>query len=64
MVEDILRKEKLSAANTVLIGDTYQDEIAARFNNIKFIYADYGFGNLTKAEFRISRPLEALNFIN
>lgn len=64
MVADILKTENLQASNTVLIGDTYQDEIAAKFNGIKFIYADYGFGNLSAPQFRISKPLEALSFIN
>ncbi len=60
MVKDILEKEKLKPRNTILIGDTYQDQIAAKQNEITFIYAAYGFGNLESVEKTIDRPLEAL----
>lgn len=64
MVESLLRKETLSAERTFLIGDTTQDEIAARENKLSFIYAKYGYGNLLDMEKSIDKPLDALKFIN
>lgn len=64
MVEDILKTESLDPSTMILVGDTYQDEIAAKFNNIRFVYANYGFGTLENVELQISAPLEALDIIS
>ncbi|MEJ7682703.1 MAG: hypothetical protein WKG06_33565 [Segetibacter sp.] len=64
MVKDILEVEGLSSSKCVLIGDTYQDKISARPNNITFIYAAYGYGDLIEVEKSINEPLDALKFIN
>ncbi|HEX8279523.1 MAG TPA: HAD hydrolase-like protein [Segetibacter sp.] len=64
MVKDILEVERLSSNKCVLIGDTYQDEISAKPNNITFIYAAYGYGSLSNVDRSISQPLETLKFIN
>jgi phosphoglycolate phosphatase len=64
MVMEILQKEKLSKENTILVGDTHHDEIAAKQNEITFIYAAYGFGNLENIDKTIYKPIETLNFIN
>ncbi len=63
MVKDVLGAEGLSSDKCVLIGDTYQDEISAKPNNITFIYAAYGYGDLSEVN-RISKPLDTLKFIN
>lgn len=64
MVKDILEGEGLSSDKCVLIGDTYQDETSAKPNNITFIYAEYGYGNLAKTDNSIIQPLDTLKFIN
>lgn len=64
MVKDILEVEGLSSDKCVLIGDTYQDENSAKPNNITFIYAAYGYGDLEKTEISITKPLDTLKFIN
>ena len=64
MVKDILEAEGLSSDKCVLIGDTYQDEISAKPNNITFIYAEYGYGNLGETNNSIKQPLDTLKFIN
>lgn len=64
MVKDILEVERLSSDKCVLIGDTYQDEISAKPNNITFIYAAYGYGTLSNVERSIHQPLDTLKFIN
>ena len=64
MVKDILETEGLSNEKCVLIGDSYQDQAAAEPNNITFIYAAYGYGNLNKVDRIIKEPLDTLEFIN
>lgn len=64
MVKHILEAEGLSSDKCFLIGDTYQDEISAKPNNITFIYAAYGYGNLENTDNSITQPLETLKFIN
>jgi len=54
----------LSAAETILVGDTTHDMTAAQKNNIGFIYADYGFGNLTEVEVIVKSTLEIINLLN
>ena len=64
MVKDLVSTEGLSNNNCILIGDTHQDEIAAKPNNITFIYAAYGYGDLEKTHNTIAEPLDTLKFIN
>jgi len=64
MVKDVLVVEGLSSDKCVLIGDTYQDENSAKPNNITFIYAAYGYGDVSKAGISICEPLDTLKFIN
>ncbi len=64
MVKDILEVEGLNSNKCILIGDTYQDEISAKPNNITFIYAAYGYGDLSKVDRSIDKPLDTLKFIN
>lgn len=63
MVAEIIRDEFLNTGSTILVGDTKQDEVAAKFNDVKFIYANYGFGSLQNVELQVSKPIEVLNFI-
>lgn len=64
MVADLIKDENLKISETILVGDTLHDMNAAKNNNIGFIYADYGFGNLTEAKTVIKNTLEIINFIN
>lgn len=64
MVAEMIKYEKLEASETILVGDTLHDMTAAEKNNIGFIYADYGFGNLTAVERTVKNTLEIINFIN
>jgi phosphoglycolate phosphatase len=64
MLSDLLKKEQVDKEQMVLVGDTYQDQIAATQNKVEFIYADYGFGNLEHVEKTVSQPIEILKFIN
>lgn len=63
MVAEIIRDGMLHTGSTVLVGDTLQDQVAAKHNSIDFIFAAYGFGNLQNVELQINKPVEVLNFI-
>ncbi len=63
MVAEIIRNENLDIGSTILVGDTYQDQAAAKDNEVKFVFANYGYGSLQNVESQVSKPLEVLNFI-
>lgn len=64
MVAYILKTEGITHDNTILIGDTIHDKVAAEKNGIGFIFAAYGFGNLYDAKHSIQRPLDIIDFLN
>jgi phosphoglycolate phosphatase len=64
MVKDLQQKESINAEDTILIGDTYHDYKAAQENNIKFLYASYGFGELQGMEFSINKVSEITDHLN
>ena len=41
---DCLKKNNIKKKNTYFVGDTYIDYMAAKKANIKFIFAEYGYG--------------------
>lgn len=63
MVRDILQKEGLQPQHTVFVGDTLHDQHGAEENEVKFIYAGYGFGDLKDLEFTIKHTSEILNYL-
>lgn len=64
MVKQILINENLDAQNTLFVGDTIHDKVAAEDNGIKFIYASYGFGELNNPENVISHSSQIINYLN
>lgn len=64
MIVALLKNENLNAKKTLLVGDTHHDQLAAERNNIKFIYAEYGFGNLSNMQYSINHTSNILNYIN
>jgi phosphoglycolate phosphatase len=64
MVEDLLKSEGLDPLKTILVGDTEHDAIAAKQNEIPFIYAAYGFGDLIGEKMSIGQPLELLKWMS
>jgi len=55
--------ERNNLQNPVYVGDTSLDYEAARSNNIPFIYATYGFGNVEDSEYRIGHFNELLHLL-
>jgi phosphoglycolate phosphatase len=63
MVAQIISEENLQITETLFIGDTDHDFMAAENNNLNFIYADYGFGKLMYMKNIINNPFETINYI-
>ena len=64
MVEDLLKSEALDPKATILVGDTEHDAIAAKKNDIPFIYAAYGFGDLKGEKISIEKATELSKWIS
>lgn len=56
----IIKRNNLK--NPVYVGDTTSDLEAAKFANIPFIYANYGFGNVNEYDYAINNIEDLLNF--
>ena len=56
----IIKRNNLK--NPVYIGDTNSDLEAAKFANIPFVYANYGFGNVNEYDYAINDIEDLLNF--
>ncbi|MEA5033125.1 MAG: HAD hydrolase-like protein [Sphaerochaeta sp.] len=52
-----------SIGDAVMVGDMVSDYDAARVNNLPFIYASYGFGDLRQFEAKIDRIDELLHVL-
>lgn len=68
MLEHLLRDERISRSDAVYIGDTQEDGMAAASNGLRFIAADWGygeFGEVLKAPacIRASTPPELLDIL-
>lgn len=50
--------------NAVYIGDTEGDNLASKSNNIPFVYAKYGFGNVKSFDYVIHKFSELLSIFN
>ena len=55
--------ERNNLKKPVYIGDTEGDSKAAKEAGVPFIFARYGFGDVTKYEAVIDAPLELLNIL-
>ena len=58
----IIARNKLNPSETCYIGDTLSDFNASKDNNIKFIWAKYGFGNNLECDTFINDISEISNF--
>lgn len=56
----IIKRNNLK--NPVYVGDTTSDLEAAKFANIPFVYANYGFGNVNEYDYAINDIEDLLNF--
>lgn len=61
-IEEIINRNNIT--NAVYVGDTHQDFISADINNIPFIYAEYGFGEVNDFNFSIKEFKELPIILN
>ena len=54
--------ERNNISKAFYIGDTESDKNAAKLNKLPFIYANYGFGNVTSYDYVISIFIDLLNY--
>lgn len=55
--------ERNGFKNSIFVGDTQGDANAARFANIPFIYASYGFGSVDRPDYTIKTFPEILDIV-
>jgi len=63
MINQILLDEDLDPLETVYVGDTVHDMVAAQNNKLNFIYAEYGFGELLNIKNTIYKASELTKYI-
>ncbi len=49
MLELLCQKFSISISESIFIGDSVKDELAAKNANMKFIFADWGYGKSKSA---------------
>ncbi len=50
-IKILMERNNLNPTNTIYIGDTSGDMLSAKNNHLPFIYAKYGFGNITNCDY-------------
>jgi phosphoglycolate phosphatase len=58
----VIKRNKL--ASPIYVGDTLGDQQAAEFAGIPFVYAEYGFGEVTRFDYKIECFEELLDIMN
>jgi HAD superfamily hydrolase (TIGR01662 family) len=59
-----IKKTKFKKKNTLYVGDTNNDLIAAKKAGIKFIYANYGYGKIQSKAYKVIKKFSDLLKIN
>jgi phosphoglycolate phosphatase len=55
MLAELLTLQALPAASTIMVGDTVEDEDAAHCNQLEFVFASYGYGQIPGAKRSIAQ---------
>ena len=53
--------ERNNIKNAIYVGDTISDKEAAKYANIPFVYASYGFGNVEQYDYKIDSISEIMS---
>ncbi len=64
MIEMIMEESSSTKAQTILVGDSIKDEMAAKRADVNFIFADWGYGKSETATLKASDIQELLKIIN
>jgi phosphoglycolate phosphatase len=63
LVSHLLEINKLQSSETIMIGDTMHDGIAADENNLDFALVEYGYGEYKKSKYKLNNIKQLINFI-
>jgi phosphoglycolate phosphatase len=61
-IELVIKRNKL--ASPIYVGDTLGDQQAAEYAGIPFVYAEYGFGEVNRFDYKIESFEELLDIMN
>jgi len=61
LIAFILKNNTLTKSETLMIGDTIHDEIAANNNNIDFAWAEYGYGKNENSKYKFDNIKQLIN---
>jgi len=64
MIEMIIQESSSTKARTILVGDSLKDEMAAKGADVKFIFADWGYGKSETASLKASDIQELLKLLD
>jgi len=65
MLARLLAEQALDAQNCIYVGDTPEDEAAARANGLRFAAVSWGYGEFANADrLRFSTPRELATFLS
>ncbi len=63
LVSHLLEKNNLQSIETIMIGDTMHDGIAAEDNKLDFALVDYGYGEYKKSKYVLNNINQLLNIL-
>ncbi len=63
LIDYILKFNSLLFTETIMIGDTKQDGIAADDNKLDFVLAEYGYGKYEKSKYKLSNIKQIMNIL-
>ena len=63
LIAHILKTNSLSLSETIMIGDTIHDGLAADENKLDFALVEYGYGHYENCKYRLKNITQILNFI-
>jgi phosphoglycolate phosphatase len=63
LIAHILKTNSLLLRETIMIGDTKHDGLAADENKIDFALVEYGYGNYEKSKFKLNDIKQLINIL-
>lgn len=62
-INNLIKMFKVKKSKVVYVGDMKVDFLLTKNAKIDFIFANYGYGKKVKANFKINKPNDILNFV-
>jgi phosphoglycolate phosphatase len=55
MLAELIMNQGIDAAFSAMVGDTHEDQEAARCNGVRFIYVTYGYGSVLETDIQVEK---------